>query len=74
MNVCDLHFRQGMEMEKVMQELGKSLTDQDVNSLAAQHFESQQVSEIQQLSGMHLHFLYSFIFCKTINQLAHCHF
>ncbi|XP_037702766.1 protein C12orf4 homolog [Choloepus didactylus] len=37
-----LHERQGIEMEKVMQELGKSLTDQDVNSLAAQHFESQQ--------------------------------
>nr|KAF6493852.1 hypothetical protein HJG63_001677 [Rousettus aegyptiacus] len=35
-------LRQGIEMEKVMQELGKSLTDQDVNSLAAQHFESQQ--------------------------------
>lgn len=34
-------------MEKVMQELGKSLTDQDVNSLAAQHFESQQVSEMK---------------------------
>lgn len=33
-------------MEKVMQELGKSLTDQDVNTLAAQHFESQQVSEV----------------------------
>lgn len=31
-------------MDKVMQELGKSLTDQDVNSLAAQHFESQQVT------------------------------
>lgn len=30
-----------------MQELGKSLTDQDVNSLAAQHFESQQVSEMK---------------------------
>uniref|UniRef100_A0A8C9L9C4 Uncharacterized protein n=1 Tax=Pavo cristatus TaxID=9049 RepID=A0A8C9L9C4_PAVCR len=29
-------------MDKVMQELGKSLTDQDVNSLAARHFESQQ--------------------------------
>lgn len=29
-----------------MQELGKSLTDQDVNTLAAQHFESQQVSEV----------------------------
>lgn len=39
-------FRQGIEMEKVMQELGKSLTDQDVNTLAAQHFESQQVSEV----------------------------
>ncbi|KAM5262575.1 ferry endosomal RAB5 effector complex subunit 3 [Ctenodactylus gundi] len=37
-----LRERQGAEMEKVMQELGKSLTDQDVNSLAAQHFESQQ--------------------------------
>ncbi|XP_004459077.1 ferry endosomal RAB5 effector complex subunit 3 [Dasypus novemcinctus] len=37
-----LRERQGIEMEKVMQELGKSLTDQDVNALAAQHFESQQ--------------------------------
>lgn len=37
-------FRQGAEMDKVMRELGKSLTDQDVNSLAAQHFESQQVN------------------------------
>lgn len=37
-----LQERQGIEMEKVMQELGKSRTDQDVNSLAAQHFESQQ--------------------------------
>ncbi|XP_074125328.1 ferry endosomal RAB5 effector complex subunit 3 isoform X1 [Sminthopsis crassicaudata] len=40
-----LRERQGAEMDKVMQELGKSLTDQDVNSLAAQHFESQQVLE-----------------------------
>ncbi|XP_062990470.1 protein C12orf4 homolog [Elgaria multicarinata webbii] len=40
-----LHERQGAEMDKVMQELGKSLTDQDVNILAAQHFESQQVLE-----------------------------
>ncbi|XP_021563532.1 protein C12orf4 homolog isoform X2 [Carlito syrichta] len=37
-----LRERQSIEMERVMQELGKSLTDQDVNSLAAQHFESQQ--------------------------------
>ncbi|XP_078530091.1 ferry endosomal RAB5 effector complex subunit 3 [Lissotriton helveticus] len=40
-----LRERQGVEMNKVMQELGKSLTDHDVNSVAAQHFESQQVLE-----------------------------
>lgn len=40
-----LRERQGVEMDKVMQELGKSLTDHDVNSVAAQHFESQQVLE-----------------------------
>uniref|UniRef100_A0A8D0EEV5 FERRY endosomal RAB5 effector complex subunit 3 n=1 Tax=Salvator merianae TaxID=96440 RepID=A0A8D0EEV5_SALMN len=40
-----LHERQSAEMDKVMQELGKSLTDQDVNMLAAQHFELQQVLE-----------------------------
>lgn len=40
-----LRERQGIEMGKVLQELGKSRTDQDVNSLAAQHFESQQVLE-----------------------------
>uniref|UniRef100_A0A8D2J942 Chromosome 12 open reading frame 4 n=1 Tax=Varanus komodoensis TaxID=61221 RepID=A0A8D2J942_VARKO len=40
-----LHERQSIEMDKVMKELGKSLTDQDVNVLAAQHFESQQVLE-----------------------------
>ncbi|KAG8536524.1 hypothetical protein GDO81_026175, partial [Engystomops pustulosus] len=39
-----LRERQGLEMNKVMQELGKSLSDQDVNSVAAQHFESQQVT------------------------------
>nr|XP_033807924.1 protein C12orf4 homolog isoform X2 [Geotrypetes seraphini] len=32
-------------MNKVMQELGKTLTDQDINLVAAQHFESQQVLE-----------------------------
>ncbi|XP_026579071.1 protein C12orf4 homolog [Pseudonaja textilis] len=40
-----LRERQRAEMDKVMQELGKSLTDQDVNMLAAQHFESQQLLE-----------------------------
>ncbi|XP_073170835.1 ferry endosomal RAB5 effector complex subunit 3 isoform X3 [Lepidochelys kempii] len=45
MELKKLRERQGAEMDKVMQELGKSLTDQDVNALAAQHFESQQVLE-----------------------------
>ncbi|KAG8438851.1 hypothetical protein GDO86_005150 [Hymenochirus boettgeri] len=51
-----LRERQGSEMNKVMQELGKSFTDQDVNSVAAQHFESQQIlestwsTELKQLS------------------------
>ncbi|KAM4747428.1 ferry endosomal RAB5 effector complex subunit 3 isoform 1-T1 [Rhinophrynus dorsalis] len=51
-----LRERQAVEMDKVMQELGNSLTDQDVNSVAAQHFESQQVlenkwsTELKQLS------------------------
>ncbi|CAH2276205.1 Hypothetical predicted protein [Pelobates cultripes] len=51
-----LRERQGAEMDMVMQELGKSLSDQDVNSVAAQHFESQQIlenkwiTELKQLS------------------------
>ncbi|XP_053108724.1 protein C12orf4 homolog isoform X2 [Hemicordylus capensis] len=40
-----LRERQGVEMDTVMQKLGMSLTDQDVNMLAARHFESQQVLE-----------------------------
>ncbi|XP_073506061.1 ferry endosomal RAB5 effector complex subunit 3 isoform X1 [Phyllobates terribilis] len=51
-----LRERQGSEMNKVMQELGKSLSDYEVNSVAAQHFESQQIlenkwsTELKQLS------------------------
>ncbi|XP_053318604.1 protein C12orf4 homolog [Spea bombifrons] len=51
-----LRERQGAEMDKVMQELGKSLSDHDVNAVAAQHFDSQQilenkwVTELKQLS------------------------
>lgn len=60
-------------MEKVMQELGKSLTDQDVNSLAAQHFESQQVSEIRWFLCSYI-FFYLLIFERKSKQLAHCIF
>ncbi|XP_060634053.2 ferry endosomal RAB5 effector complex subunit 3 isoform X2 [Anolis sagrei] len=53
-----LRERQGTEMDKVMQELGKTLSDHDVNMLAAQHFESQQVlenkwnNELKQTTGI----------------------
>nr|XP_060634052.1 protein C12orf4 homolog isoform X1 [Anolis sagrei ordinatus] len=53
-----LRERQGAEMDKVMQELGKTLSDHDVNMLAAQHFESQQVlenkwnNELKQTTGI----------------------
>ncbi|XP_078409525.1 ferry endosomal RAB5 effector complex subunit 3 isoform X3 [Cetorhinus maximus] len=45
MELKKLQERHSVEMDKVMQELGKTLTDQDVNLVAAQHFESQQVLE-----------------------------
>ncbi|XP_072922439.1 ferry endosomal RAB5 effector complex subunit 3 isoform X1 [Hemitrygon akajei] len=45
MELKKLQERQSVEMDKVMQELGNTLTDQDVNSVAAQHFDSQQVLE-----------------------------
>ncbi|XP_069763540.1 ferry endosomal RAB5 effector complex subunit 3 isoform X2 [Narcine bancroftii] len=45
MELKKLQERQSVEMDKVMQELGKTLTDQDVNSVASQHFDSQQVLE-----------------------------
>ncbi|KAG1939066.1 protein C12orf4 homolog [Pimephales promelas] len=45
MELKKLQERQAVEMNKVMQELGKSLCDQDVNTVAAQHFDAQQVLE-----------------------------
>lgn len=35
--------RQAAEMDKVMHELGNTLSDQDVNAVASQHFDAQQV-------------------------------
>uniref|UniRef100_UPI00398EEBFF ferry endosomal RAB5 effector complex subunit 3 n=1 Tax=Pristiophorus japonicus TaxID=55135 RepID=UPI00398EEBFF len=58
MELKKLQERQSVEMDKVMQELGTTLTDQDVNLVAAQHFESQQVlenkwaSELKQLMAI----------------------
>ncbi|XP_043943497.1 protein C12orf4 homolog isoform X2 [Protopterus annectens] len=45
MELKKLRERQEAKMNTVMQELGKTLTDQDVNSFAATHFESQQALE-----------------------------
>ncbi|KAK3564667.1 hypothetical protein QTP86_024534 [Hemibagrus guttatus] len=58
MELKKLQERQAAEMNKVMQELGKTLSDQDVNTVAAQHFEAQQVlenkwaSELKQVTGI----------------------
>lgn len=40
-----LSDRQTSEMDKVMHELGNTLSDQDVNAVASQHFDAQQVAE-----------------------------
>uniref|UniRef100_H3CHW6 Uncharacterized protein n=1 Tax=Tetraodon nigroviridis TaxID=99883 RepID=H3CHW6_TETNG len=37
--------RQTTEMDKVMHELGNTLSDRDVNAVASQHFDAQQVLE-----------------------------
>ncbi|XP_078805150.1 ferry endosomal RAB5 effector complex subunit 3 isoform X2 [Oryzias latipes] len=37
--------RQAAEMDKVMHELGSTLSDHDVNAVASQHFDAQQVLE-----------------------------
>ncbi|XP_060741164.1 protein C12orf4 homolog [Tachysurus vachellii] len=58
MELKKLQERQAAEMDKVMQELGKTLSDQDVNTVAAQHFDAQQVlenkwsSELKQVTGI----------------------
>lgn len=36
--------RQAAEMDKVMHELGNTLSDHDVNAVASQHFDAQQVN------------------------------
>ncbi|KAG5273060.1 hypothetical protein AALO_G00147170 [Alosa alosa] len=45
MEIKKLQERQTAEMETVMQELGKTFSDHDVNSVASQHFDAQQVLE-----------------------------
>lgn len=40
-----LSARQATEMDKVMHELGNTLSDQDVNAVASQHFDAQQVKK-----------------------------
>ncbi|XP_008309373.1 ferry endosomal RAB5 effector complex subunit 3 [Cynoglossus semilaevis] len=45
MEIKKLLERQAAEMKKVMHELGNTLCDQDVNTVAAQHFKARQVLE-----------------------------
>uniref|UniRef100_A0A671UW29 FERRY endosomal RAB5 effector complex subunit 3 n=1 Tax=Sparus aurata TaxID=8175 RepID=A0A671UW29_SPAAU len=58
MEIKKLQERQAAEMDKVMHELGNTLSDQDVNAVASQHFDAQQVlenkwaSELKQVTGI----------------------
>ncbi|XP_012677776.1 protein C12orf4 homolog [Clupea harengus] len=45
MEIKKLQERQAAAMDTVMQELGKTFSDQDVNAVASQHFDAQQVLE-----------------------------
>ncbi|KAM9375959.1 ferry endosomal RAB5 effector complex subunit 3 [Pholidichthys leucotaenia] len=45
MEIKKLQERQATEMDKVMHELGNTLSDQDVNAVASQHFDAQQILE-----------------------------
>uniref|UniRef100_A0A3P9ISH8 Chromosome 12 open reading frame 4 n=1 Tax=Oryzias latipes TaxID=8090 RepID=A0A3P9ISH8_ORYLA len=45
MEIKKLQERQAAEMDKVMHELGSTLSDHDVNAVASQHFDAQQVLE-----------------------------
>lgn len=49
-NFFSLSGRQAAEMDKVMHELGNTLSDQDVNTVASQHFDAQQVKKKLQWS------------------------
>lgn len=40
-----LSGRQSTEMDEVMHQLGNTLSDQDVNAVASQHFDAQQVTK-----------------------------
>ncbi|KAK1804538.1 hypothetical protein P4O66_020548 [Electrophorus voltai] len=58
MELKKLQERQAAEMDKVMQELGKTMSDQDVNTVASQHFDAQQdlenkwANELKQVTGI----------------------
>ncbi|XP_077568192.1 ferry endosomal RAB5 effector complex subunit 3 [Stigmatopora nigra] len=45
MEIKTIQERQAAEMDKVMHELGNTLSDHDVNAVASQHFDAQQVLE-----------------------------
>lgn len=42
-DIFSVSGRQAAEMDKVMHELGNTLSDHDVNTVASQHFDAQQV-------------------------------
>uniref|UniRef100_A0A8C9YEV9 FERRY endosomal RAB5 effector complex subunit 3 n=1 Tax=Sander lucioperca TaxID=283035 RepID=A0A8C9YEV9_SANLU len=61
MEIKKLQERQAAEMDKVMHQLGNTLSDHDVNAVASQHFDAQQVlenkwaSELKQVTDIQKH-------------------
>ncbi|XP_041852738.1 protein C12orf4 homolog [Melanotaenia boesemani] len=61
MEIKKLQERQTTEMDQVMHELGNTLSDHDVNAVASQHFDAQQVlenkwtSELKQVTEIQKH-------------------
>ncbi|KAM9854323.1 ferry endosomal RAB5 effector complex subunit 3 [Aulostomus maculatus] len=61
MEIKKMQERQAAEMDQVMHELGNTLSDQDVNAVASQHFDAQQVlenkwaTELKQVTSIQKH-------------------
>lgn len=66
-------------MDKVMHELGNTLSDQDVNAVASQHFDAQQVADETDRSHREFteyvfHLKFQIYHTQSVVTLWMCHF
>lgn len=57
-------------MEKVMHELGNTLSDQDVNAVASQHFDAQQVADATVWSHREFKLFYWIRFFSKVSDIT----